>query len=1141
MNPIRHLVRVLAFLTLSTLARAAEMPRVAVVPDSPDPSVAAFSDLLAVSLASASNQYTLVERAEITRLASEAEIQKLAADQRPAALAKIAKADGLILVGSDKVDPKQPKLTVRLASTNNGLVLRSLILGGKEDEYPKAAELAAGVLRFSCERLSHGGAEAPVIVSLLGIRPVFEIDRALETTLNLAVAQQLSAQTGIAVSERWKMNDLVFERSLSDEKPQAFATGTVLLDGSYTRKGEHLEFSLRLRKAEEEAGKTLTLQGPVNKPVEVARQIGKLVATESGGSGKVLAWDALKEGKEYSALGQWLFERKLYGPAAQACESAVALGFTGDATLWNRSCAYMEMTGLEDAGILDRTGVGELERLSETEFARRVNLAIRMTQCVLELVEAKWGAALRTRNFHERNLYLELQYQGNLLLLQAVCVRQQQLALATEARTLRGLTRELVRRGNQEFRNNFGENKPQRCYMFDTPEQCAADLRQLLHPSRLTYVHWCKSRSWRSEFWGTCGSDRLWRMVDWSSTDNRGGREAWRRFIDEMRTSKVLLNRVDACAFAFGEARTDQERLVELDKLHALLQSSGDELMTPDGQKSFDAVGGIFWRWSRLHAADPRFLVKMSGLFTRLLQSGEWLDPPTIRAASSCVWRYGGLVEEGKAVIPEALAVDMLSAVEAYIGRARKDKRWKSQYQHPNHGNPDEDLKKMTGRIIAACPKLRSQRAGPRPPVPGAVAIRGWKPSFPGAPPDVWMNGSFIVPWNDAFFVPSLEHGILEVDARSLSVRRLIKWPSASAKFVGGFTRNDDSFMVNLGNRLFVTPASGDGGTWREVEIPNFTGKEGLDWIIEALGPEFFVGSSMQDDARENPLLMAGKVRDGKLTWLVASNRRPAVGPLDSREPRNVAMAFRNPQGKTIMMLGHGQSGGSPIHELESGMEISSLHPFGFKQARGGMPLAWHFSDYDEEIRYLAAFDPATGKPRMIFCSDFAHWAPGLPEFWKGVKPVHDYRKKEFLGESITAIVHEGFLWILGLEPRIAGSDERYGSNDFRLLRIGLDGGETKVVPLRMETTPSMLTARMGDRVIGPMRAIINERSFTATPHGLVFALVASPTGADTSFTRALTADTGRYVSPLLFHIEWREIQAWLEKSASDAAKPASP
>ena len=72
------------------------------------------------------------------------------------------------------------------------------------------------------------------------------------------------------------------------------------------------------------------------------------------------------------------------------------------------------------------------------------------------------------------------------------------------------------------------------------------------------------------------------------------GKEAWKQFIGEMRTSEFLLNRVDACAFAFGEARNDQERMAKLDKLYALLENSRNELMTPEGQKSFDSLDGVF-------------------------------------------------------------------------------------------------------------------------------------------------------------------------------------------------------------------------------------------------------------------------------------------------------------------------------------------------------------------------------------------------------------------------------------------------------------------------------------------------------------------------------------------------------------------
>lgn len=319
--------------------------------------------------------------------------------------------------------------------------------------------------------------------------------------------------------------------------------------------------------------------------------------------------------------------------------------------------------------------------------------------------------------------------------------------------------------------------------------------------------------------------------------------------------------------------------------------------MKPEEQKCFDSLSGVTWKWSRLHGGNRSYFTSMAGWFMRMFQSGLWLEPPTISSANSAILLCCNLAEQGRPVIPESMAVELLAAVESYTRWAKTDPRWKSQYQHPHYNDSDETLKKLPGRIISAYPNIRKQRAKKREPVPGAVAIRGSKPDFPGAPPDVWMSGSFIVPRGDVFFIPSLEHGILELDARSLAVKRLVKLPRVPAGFLGGFARNDDSFMVNLGNRLFVTLADGDGGAWSEVEIPEFTGKEGLNWRIEALGSEFFVGSCMNGDEGASPLLMAGKVRDGKLTWLVASNRRPAVGPLDEQEPRDVTMAFRGSGG----------------------------------------------------------------------------------------------------------------------------------------------------------------------------------------------------------------------------------------------------
>src|SRR5688572_15966332 len=89
----------LTLATLSTFARASGLPRVAVVPESADIMAESFADLLTASLDKASDRFELVERAALAKLAAEKEIQDLAAGQRSSALARFAKADGLIIVG----------------------------------------------------------------------------------------------------------------------------------------------------------------------------------------------------------------------------------------------------------------------------------------------------------------------------------------------------------------------------------------------------------------------------------------------------------------------------------------------------------------------------------------------------------------------------------------------------------------------------------------------------------------------------------------------------------------------------------------------------------------------------------------------------------------------------------------------------------------------------------------------------------------------------------------------------------------------------------------------------------------------------------------------------------------------------------
>lgn len=502
MLSISRLTRLFLFLALSAFANAADLPRVAVVPDSPEPSIAAFADFLSASLATASDQYALVERAEITKLAAEAEIQKLNADQRPAALAKLAKADGLIIVGIDRGDPKQPKFTLRLTSTNNGIILRSLVLGEKEDELPEAAKLAAGVLHFPCERLTHGDAKPLVVVSMLGIRPAIEIDRAFETSLNLAVSQQLSVQPGIAVSERWRMNDLVFEHSLTDGKPQAFATGKVLLDGSYSREDNQLFVNLRLRDSKSDKGRMKVVKGDARNPDELAKrlivELVKLLST----SKDTVVWKSDKEGEQYADLGWWLFRSKLLTESAQAFEAAVALGYREKFTLRNRFLAYGRMVNSTlILPVLD-TEVDGLDQLPKNEFKHKIAMMIRATQCAIEAHEGRWGGLSQEEYSNQDRInILIFQLRYNMKVLQAVCLRGEQLELAGEARTLRTLSRYLVKIGGS-LQGNFAGSFVNRTYMYETPADAAKDFWNLLDPKWIDDDTRCPARMLRDGFLG---------------------------------------------------------------------------------------------------------------------------------------------------------------------------------------------------------------------------------------------------------------------------------------------------------------------------------------------------------------------------------------------------------------------------------------------------------------------------------------------------------------------------------------------------------------------------------------------------------------------------------------------------------------
>jgi len=596
--------------------------------------------------------------------------------------------------------------------------------------------------------------------------------------------------------------------------------------------------------------------------------------------------------------------------------------------------------------------------------------------------------------------------------------------------------------------------------------------------------------------------------VDWSSTDNRRGKEAWRRFIEELAQSKCLLSRIDALAQAL---------------------QNFDELITREGQKTF-------YCFSRFPDYDrrpfPDYEVRMAKILTRLFNRAPRIEPAAMDMARNsvrlwCSKLWSSRYTDKDAILPESVAAELLAAIEKHIAKAKSDPELTRRYRRGGSLCIEKRLSETAEDLITAYPKIRERRLKVRAPVAGAVPIRAWKPEFPGASePRVWMQCDQILARGDRLLIPSHEHGVIVMNVKTMSVEKVMDFPLPGARhFIGGLTANDKDLMINLDNRLFVTPVSGDGKHWTEIDLPGVRKEDDLTWAVQGIGREFIVGSRPRDISPSvPPRMLAGRVRDGRLEWLVSSNRRPPVNPLDALPPpSSLCFAYRNPDGKTMLLLEREPWLSVTLAELETGLIDFKIPLQGHYRTRGEMPLYWNFAD--KQVKLLVAMDPARKEPRLLIGTGGSK----KNGKWPHSPPIYKPGNPAFRGQCIAPIVYRGGLWLLKREPDIPGETEKHGPNDLRLVKLGLDGGKPVVVPLRYDVPAEI--RKLGGEESSLERPIINILSLTATPTGLFFASSGYP-NAYIGCTHCGGILSGGQRAPVLLYITWADIDAWLAKNA---------
>jgi len=693
----------------------APLPRVGIVPGSEDRELGTLADLLIVSMARASQRYEMVERAELNRIGQEAEVQRMNIAERPRALARMAKADGLILLTLDQGDPLRRRISARLSSTASGLIQATVTLPAGDKDLPMAAKLAAEALQHSAERLSTAGKTPKHIVSLQGIRAAVAGNSAsisLETTLNAAVTHHIGRIPGFAVVERWKLDDVAFERSLSEKDMPSLATGTTLVDGSFELKAGAAVVKVRVRNSEKDAGRVLVVEGFSENAFALAEAIASKVAAECGSNATPAPWDAKAEAAAYAKLGEWLASQGMGIEAAQAYESAVALGDRSAETLAKRIEAYSLVSSPivgydnEPYRLTGSALAQHLERRKK-QVAAVVISASRAAAYCEEFAGGDWppitGPNRKTPFDHAEH---------TAIMACRVLIAAHKLKLHMERPGDVGVLRQHAEAlvGIVEKRNGrFGVRGLALCagYWVATPEQAVERWREFLAPDLPSY-----SLSYLRRMVATHPSivshDGGPFILDWTTPDNSLDSAAWERLLRELGASKALINQADAIALGIYAAHWTQRGKLQTQYIE-FMERNRAALATPQGQALFYAYDPIA-SYPSVAGTWERY----SSLCTSAFADSAVVDYWAADAMHLHITRFhqDGSIPQSKA--SQDAAAKLLKAIMDYSKRARAVRTTTSSSYQSRRFGPDEIAQLLRGifRDLADVPSAERPADG---------------------------------------------------------------------------------------------------------------------------------------------------------------------------------------------------------------------------------------------------------------------------------------------------------------------------------------------------------------------------------------------------------------------------------------------
>jgi hypothetical protein len=361
-----------------SLSVFAQSTRVAVIGD---PALIDLVDVTISQLSSLPN-LTVLERSDLDKLGREQSLEE-AVTSNDVSSVRFLPADGLVILRA-VTQAGKTGVFARLVAVQPGIVLRETALPDEPDPVARANEIAKEFAPYWAKlaQIRNGKVSA---LSLLGLR--FEVDgpdvREMERKINILLANRLSAEPDTVVLERWRLNDALFEKSLTSQSLAPFWTGSSLIDGSMKWGNKNVEVKLRMRPPNG-AEVSISDKDSADHLAELVDRLASKIKAHPMIQG---AWQPAAEADHFARLGKWCLDNRLTDQGGEAIESAVALGDESSDTKRLQIRAYASLTFTDeqpDANSIYDPAAPKVDPQTVSERVKRGKTAVDLAGRYLE-------------------------------------------------------------------------------------------------------------------------------------------------------------------------------------------------------------------------------------------------------------------------------------------------------------------------------------------------------------------------------------------------------------------------------------------------------------------------------------------------------------------------------------------------------------------------------------------------------------------------------------------------------------------------------------------------------------------------------------------------------------------------------------